>query len=112
MADTFASLPIIDFQDAFSQDTKPRFLSDLRHALVKTGFFYLKNHPISVGVQEELLKRSAAFFKLSPTQKVDIANSKSFRGYTSLGGERTAAKVDERESFFVRDIKLSLERPP
>ena len=105
MAENFASLPIIDFNDALSPTTKPNFLSELRHALVKVGFFYLKNHTIPSQVQQDLLRTSETFFSLPADRKaeVNMANSKSFRGFTGLGNERTATKADERETFFVCD---------
>ncbi|CAG7988714.1 unnamed protein product [Penicillium nalgiovense] len=102
MAENFASLPIIDYNDALSPTTKAQFLSELRHALVKVGFFYLKNHTIPSQVQQDLLQTSGTFFGLPADKKaeVNMANSKSFRGYTGLRHERTAAKADERETFF------------
>lgn len=106
MSENFSSLPIIDFQDALSPATKPQFLAELRHALVKVGFLYLKNHSISVQVQQDLLRTSGDFFSLPSDKKaeVNMANTKSFRGYTGLGNERTAAKADERETFWVSCI--------
>ncbi|KAJ5920454.1 hypothetical protein N7516_011312 [Penicillium verrucosum] len=42
-----------------------------------------------------------------------MANTKSFRGYTGLGNERTAAKADERETFWagLHEIQDSSELP-
>ncbi|KAJ5991618.1 Clavaminate synthase-like protein [Penicillium canescens] len=42
-----------------------------------------------------------------------MANTKSFRGYTGLGNERTAAKADERETFWagLHEILDSSELP-
>ncbi|KAJ5334642.1 hypothetical protein N7452_007045 [Penicillium brevicompactum] len=115
MSENFDSLPIIDFEDALSPSTKPQFLSALRHALVKVGFFYLKNHPVPRQVQQDLLRTSGDFFSLPSDKKaeVNMANTKSFRGYTGLGNERTAAKADERETFWagLHEIVDSSELP-
>jgi isopenicillin N synthase-like dioxygenase len=75
------------------------------HLCVKVGFFYLKNHTIPSQVQQDLLQTPEVFFSLPADKKaeVNMANSKSFRGYTGLRHERTAAKADERETFFVCD---------
>lgn len=103
MAEEFTSIPIIDYGDALAAATKPNFLSALRHALVNVGFFYLRNPPIGAEVREELTKRTALFFDL-PTeqkQKVALVNSKHFRGYASLGIEKTATKNDQRETLTV-----------
>jgi hypothetical protein len=45
MAENFASLPIIDFNDALSPTTKTQFLSELRHALVREGWVFLLEKP-------------------------------------------------------------------
>ncbi|KAJ5741714.1 hypothetical protein N7533_011123 [Penicillium manginii] len=103
MAAEFDSIPILEFGDALSATTKPRFLSSLRHALVKVGFFYLRNPPIGAAVRDDLVRKTASFFDLpmEKKQEVAIANSRHFRGYASLGIEKTATKRDQRETLTV-----------
>ncbi|PLB33625.1 isopenicillin N synthase family dioxygenase [Aspergillus candidus] len=103
MAERFSSIPILEYDDAVSPTSRPRFLSALRHALVNVGFFYLRNPPIEVEVQEALVQKSASFFNLpvAKKQEVAISNSKQFRGYASLASEETGMKSDARETFTV-----------
>ncbi|CAI7636606.1 unnamed protein product [Penicillium crustosum] len=103
MAVNFTSIPLVDYQDSLSPDTKPRFLSALRSALVDVGFFYLQNPPIEAEVRETLVKTTGAFFDL-PTKKkqeLDVAHSKHFRGYGCAGAEKTATISDQRETLTV-----------
>ncbi|OQE02642.1 hypothetical protein PENSOL_c002G07681 [Penicillium solitum] len=103
MAVNFTSIPLVDYQDSLSPDTKPRFLSALRSALVDVGFFYLQNPPIEVDVREALVKTTGSFFDL-PTKKkleLDVAHSKHFRGYGCAGAEKTATISDQRETLTV-----------
>lgn len=103
MAVNFTSVPLVDYNDSLSPDTKQRFLSALRSALVDVGFFYLQNPPIEVGVREALVKTTGAFFDL-PTEKkleLDVVKSKHFRGYACAGTEKTATISDQRETLTV-----------
>ncbi|KAK8143882.1 hypothetical protein G3M48_006616 [Beauveria asiatica] len=90
--DDFTAVPVIDLSLAQDPATKPRFLSDLQAALVRVGFFYIKNHAVPHEAQQVLLQKSASFFRL-PTEKkleFDIARSKHFSGYSRMVNETTA----------------------
>lgn len=99
----FTSIPVMDLSLCKSPSTKPQLLHDLRNALVRTGFFYVKNHSISEEVQQRAIDESTAFFKLPLDKKLEIetVNSKHFLGYNSMDTEWTAAKVDHNESIAV-----------
>lgn len=103
MAANFTSIPLVDYHDSLSPDTKPRFLSALRSALVDVGFFYLQNPPIEVEVRKALVKTTGAFFDLPTKRKIelDVAESKHFRGYACAGTEKTATISDQRETLTV-----------
>jgi isopenicillin N synthase-like dioxygenase len=103
MAVNFTSIALVDYHDSLSPDTKPRFLSALRSALIDVGFFYLQNPPIEVELQEALVKTTGAFFDLPTKQKLelDVARSKHFRGYACAGAEKTATISDQRETLTV-----------
>ncbi|KAJ5094752.1 hypothetical protein N7456_010613 [Penicillium angulare] len=103
MAVDFASIPLVDFYDAFSPDTKPRFLSALRSALVDVGFFYLRNPPIDTKIRDALVKTTGAFFDLPTSKKLelDVTQSRHFRGYGCAGSEKTATLSDQRETLTV-----------
>jgi isopenicillin N synthase-like dioxygenase len=95
-------LPILDLS-RFDAEARERqdFLQDLRSAARDVGFFYLSGHGIGPGEVDELFAEAKLFFTLPPAEKQAIAmvNSPQFRGYTRLGGERTAGAADWREQL-------------
>lgn len=99
----FTSIPVLDFSQAQSPEKNPDFLSELRNALVRVGFFYVKNHSIPAKVQEDAMDRSFKFFDLPLDTKLEIENthSKHFLGYSSMKGESTASRADNNESIQV-----------
>ena len=100
---TFTSIPVLDFALAEVPSTKPAFLSALRKALVVVGFFYLQNTPIPDDVINVFVQKSMDLCNLPLEKKLEIEmiNSKHFLGYSRLGCERTARKIDHREMFDV-----------
>ncbi|KAJ5905362.1 oxidoreductase [Penicillium subrubescens] len=96
-----SSIPTVDYSLSTSPVTRPQFLSQLRDALVKVGFFYLKNHPISKFQQKDLLAQARELFQLSPEKKREIGmtRSKHFVGYVGLDDGLTLTKKDHRESY-------------
>lgn len=103
MASNFSSIPILDFSEAQSPTTREKFLSDLRHALVNVGFFYLTNHSIPEGLQSELGEKATQFFDLPLDTKLEIEmlHSKHYFGYVRVGNEFSGPNADYRESFTV-----------
>ncbi|KAI9730898.1 MAG: hypothetical protein M1834_005616 [Cirrosporium novae-zelandiae] len=98
---TFTSIRVLDFSLVESPATKPIFLSELREALVIVGFFYLKNTPISAEVRKAFVQKSMDLCNLPLEKKLEIEmiKSKHFLGYSRMGCERTAQKMDHREMF-------------
>ncbi|KAL4866740.1 Non-hem dioxygenase N-terminal domain-containing protein [Aspergillus spectabilis] len=107
-SESFTAIPILDFSQSTSANTKPAFLADLRHALVNVGFFYLTNTPIASEIRQNLVAKCKTLFDLSLEKKLEIemVNSKHFLGYSRLGAEITARKQDYREQFDVRSFCL------
>jgi isopenicillin N synthase-like dioxygenase len=97
------SIPTVDYSLSSSSVTRPQFLSQLRDALVRVGFFYLKNHPIPECLQKELFDQSHELFQLSPEEKreIDMTRSKHFVGYVGMDDSVTQAKQDHRELYTV-----------
>lgn len=98
---SFSAIPILDLSEAKDPATKPKFLDELRHALLEVGFLYLKN----VGIPEELTKsvirEGIAFFDLPMEEKskIEMKTAPSFLGYSRLDAEITAHKIDHREQI-------------
>ncbi|PYH98101.1 oxidoreductase, partial [Aspergillus ellipticus CBS 707.79] len=107
----FTSIPILNYTHALSLTTKPSFLSELRHALLHVGFFYLVHAPITPDVRHNLIQMTYKLFDLPAEKKLEIemVNSKHFLGYSRLGAETTARRVDWREQF---DFATELPPPP
>lgn len=103
MTENFTSIPILDYLSSQSPTTKPKFLSDLRSALVEVGFFQIINSPLPLQLQQNALRLSAQFFKLSTDEKLQIENihSRHFLGYSKINSESTAARTDHNESILV-----------
>lgn len=50
MADTFTSIPVIDFGRLQDPSTKEDTLAQLRDAIFRVGFLYLTNHGLEVHI--------------------------------------------------------------
>ncbi|UNM95726.1 isopenicillin N synthase family oxygenase [Ignatzschineria rhizosphaerae] len=97
-----ANLPILDFS-LYEKGGKDReqFIKDLLYSAHEIGFFYIKNHGVSLELLEEAEALSKAFFAQSLEDKLQVSaiNSPHFRGYTAVHGEITRKKPDSREQF-------------
>ncbi|KAF4458048.1 putative oxidoreductase, 2OG-Fe(II) oxygenase family [Fusarium austroafricanum] len=103
MAGNFTSIPILDYPSSQSPNTKPAFLAELRDALVKVGFFQVRNPPIPHKLQQDALRLAAQFFDLPTEKKLEIENihSKRFLGYSRINSESTASGTDYLESILL-----------
>lgn len=66
MADTFSSIPVIDWRRLQDPSTKAAALEDLREAIFVVGFLYLTNHGLEVGgisMQPHCLTKIGPYFK-------------------------------------------------
>ncbi|KDR66376.1 hypothetical protein GALMADRAFT_1158917 [Galerina marginata CBS 339.88] len=97
----FSSVPILDYSLLDSPDGRPRFLDQLRHALINVGFLYLSNHPVSQTDIDQLISYIPKLFALpqEAKDKIRMENSEHFLGYSRLGAELTKGAVDQREQF-------------
>ena len=98
---SFSSIPILDLLRARSPETKPAFLSSLRHALLEVGFLYIKNTGIPDSLIEQVKDLGIRFFSLPDEAKlsIEMKNARSFLGYSKLGMEITRFKTDWREQL-------------
>ncbi|KAF8577923.1 Clavaminate synthase-like protein [Ramaria rubella] len=95
----FTSVPILDY-DLVKTD-KPKFLAQLRHALIYVGFLYLSNPPVSPIVISSVISYIPRLFELPQEAKDSLTklNSPHFLGYSSFGTELTKGAMDQREQF-------------
>lgn len=66
---SFTSIPILDLALARDPKTKPKFLEDLRHALLEVGFLYLKNVGISDEFFNKVIAEGKGFFEIPQEEK-------------------------------------------
>lgn len=66
---SFTEIPILDLSLAEDPETKPQFLSDLRHALMEVGFMYIKNVGIPDALFEQVVSEGKAFFDIPLEEK-------------------------------------------
>ena len=127
---SFDSIPLLDLSFSRRSDTKPSFLRDLRRALIEVGFLYISNTGINDDLIQKIINNGKAFFEIPEAAKlaIQMKNANSFLGifpivladlqwiydrtahslpgYSVLGGEITAKRVDWREQ-----LDLSTEHP-
>ncbi|KAH7319144.1 hypothetical protein BKA65DRAFT_556574 [Rhexocercosporidium sp. MPI-PUGE-AT-0058] len=98
---SFDTIPILDLSEAKDPSTKPKFLEQLRHALLEVGFLYLKNVGIPDELTQKVIKEGISFFDLPMEEKlkVEMKNAPSFLGYSRLDAEITAHTIDHREQI-------------
>ncbi len=79
---SFDSIPILDLSLSRDPETKPAFLSALRHALLEVGFLYIKNTGIDESLIRDVITQGKAFFDLPQEEKLKIQmkNVPSFLG--------------------------------
>jgi isopenicillin N synthase-like dioxygenase len=93
-----SSIPTLDF--TLLQTNRPLFLAQLRDALSHIGFLTLSN-ALEPEFIQRIFQQSKAFFDLPLETKKEIAMIKSphFRGYSAVGEETTAHRIDAREQI-------------
>ncbi|KAJ3993570.1 iron/ascorbate oxidoreductase [Lentinula boryana] len=111
----FSSIPLLDYSQALSSSTKPGFILELRYALINVGFLYLSNTDAMVdqSLIESLKSYIPKLFALPQEEKdkIRMANSPHFLGYSKLGAELTKGKTDYREQFDIATDHVSRWRP-
>ncbi|EPS28001.1 hypothetical protein PDE_02946 [Penicillium oxalicum 114-2] len=107
----FSSVPVLNFQDALSSETKPKFLSELRHALVDIGFFYLSDPSVTEDTRSQFVRKASGFFNLPSTVKseVGIINCNNFKG-TEFGMLQDQRAIGVSQRFFI--TALTVEQWP
>jgi len=113
-------LPVVDIApfiaDPISAAAQP-VVEALVQACHETGFVYITGHGIDPALDDEIFRVAREFFALpvAERQELAIANSAAFRGYTTLGDERTNGLADWREQLDIgpeEDAPTDPSAPP
>jgi isopenicillin N synthase-like dioxygenase len=86
-AKTFDTLPILPLSHALDPATKPKFLEDLRHALLNVGFLYLSETGLPDQLIKDVIRECQGFFKELPQEekeRIEMKNQKSFLGWSRV----------------------------
>jgi isopenicillin N synthase-like dioxygenase len=85
--ETFTTLPILPLSQALNPNTKPRFLADLRSALLNVGFLYLSETGLPDELVRDVIKECKGFFENLPQEekeRIEMKNEKSFLGWSRV----------------------------
>lgn len=85
--ETFNSLPILPLSQALDPKTKPKFLEDLRYALLNVGFLYLSETGLPEQLIKDVIDKCQGFFKELPQEekeRIEMKNEKSFLGWSRV----------------------------
>ncbi len=91
-------IPIIDFNQPVDIIGK-----QIHSACITHGFFYIKNHQVSIELQLQLEQVASSFFRLPLKEKMNISmnkGGKAWRGYFPLKGELTSGIPDLKEGLY------------
>lgn len=87
MADSFTQIPILPLAAALDPATKPKFLADLRAALLNVGFLYLSETGLPERLVQDVVRECAGFFERLPQsekERIEMKNEKSFLGWSRV----------------------------
>jgi hypothetical protein len=104
-AQAAGEVAVLDMADYYlaegREESRTRFVAELREQCQNVGFFYVKNHGVSLPLCDSILSMTRDFFDLPSDVKIgmDYSNSPQFRGYMKLGVENTAGIPDFREQI-------------
>lgn len=87
MTQTFTEIPILPLSQALDPETKPKFLEDLRSALLNVGFLYLSDTGLPHQLIQNVIAECKGFFEKLPLEekeKIEMKNEKSFLGWSRV----------------------------
>jgi len=85
----FTAIPILPLSHARDPFTKPKFLTDLRDALLNVGFLYLSETGLPEGLVGSVVEECHKFFDegvlpLEEKEAIEMKNAKSFLGWSRV----------------------------
>ena len=84
---TFSHIPILPLSQALDPATKPKFLDDLRSALLNVGFLYLSETGLPSELVQSVISECRGFFEKLPLEEkeaIEMKNEKSFLGWSRV----------------------------
>jgi isopenicillin N synthase-like dioxygenase len=87
MAQNFTTIPILPLSAALDPSTKPKFLADLRSALLNVGFLYLSETGLPEQTIQNVISECHGFFEKLPLEekeRIEMKNEKSFLGWSRV----------------------------
>ena len=116
MSNVVTEIPVLDISTSRNADGSfnEEFVTALREAAHRVGFFQIVGYASREHQDQELLDTIAKFFAKPVEEKIklDNRNSPQFRGYTRLGTEITRGRADSREQIDYGPEREPLEQIP
>ena len=84
---SFTQIPVLPLSAARDESTKPRFLADLRSALLNVGFLYLSETGLPESLVDDVVRECVGFFETLPVEEkeaIEMKNCKSFLGWSRV----------------------------
>ena len=99
-----SELPVLDIAPFLADPRSAAglaFSDELGRVSHEIGFAHIVGHGIEADLERQLLRESRRFLELPIEERnaIPLANSAAFRGYTSLGDERTRGQSDWRDQL-------------
>jgi isopenicillin N synthase-like dioxygenase len=115
MADTqtFDTIPILPLSRALDPATKPKFLEDLRHALLNVGFLYLSETGLPEQLIKDVIRECHGFFKELPQdekERIEMKNEKSFLGWSRVSDHFQSIMIADGGMFVNDNVKALCDR--
>jgi isopenicillin N synthase-like dioxygenase len=110
---TFDTIPILPLSRALDPATKPKFLEDLRHALLNVGFLYLSETGLPDQLIKDVIRECQGFFKELPQEekeRIEMKNEKSFLGWSRVSDQFQTIMIADGAMFVSESVKAQCNR--
>ena len=110
---TFDTIPILPLSRALDPATKPKFLEDLRHALLNVGFLYLSETGLPDQLIKDVIRECQGFFKELPQdekERIEMKNEKSFLGWSRVSDHFQTIMIADGAMFVSENVKAQCNR--
>ena len=101
----FTEIPVLDVGPLITGERQDECIEALRAACSEVGFFYIRNHQVSISLISDLKSAASKFFCTSTDEKMALAITPQIQGYLPLGyrsyeGEEIAG-TSHQEGFWI-----------